>query len=383
MADKVLDTPEKKTVEKLFFPNLDGVRAMAALLIVVSHIELHKTDFNIPRLSGVDLSNVGKLGVSVFFSLSGFLITYLLLEERKNHQKINFTDFYVRRSLRIWPLYFVVIIVGFFIYPKSGSTTALWLSVFFLPNVAFCLNLLPAIIDPIWSIGIEEQFYIFHPHLFRIKKLQHILNAIALLIVIYLAAFAMIRYFNNDKDENSLLNQFLYYARYDNMLVGAAVAILYYNTRNKVFKFRFQYAFNMVFYGYTQVLLLFSFFGFIFLYINYTIPQGDLIISSLSALLIVNLCEPGLSLYSLNGPAIRFIGRISYGIYLLHKFPIFFVLYLVSKYMRHYPVFLQNLVIFPAVFLLIIALAAASYYGFERYFLQLKKRFQRIPKDAG
>ncbi|MBD8017003.1 acyltransferase family protein [Weeksellaceae bacterium Sa1CVA4] len=60
---------------------------------------------------------IGKLAVVLFFVLSGFLITTLLLREQQIHQKINFRNFYLRRIFRIWPLYFLILVLGFFIIP--------------------------------------------------------------------------------------------------------------------------------------------------------------------------------------------------------------------------------------------------------------------------
>src|ERR1700743_2105094 len=203
---------------KIFFPNLNGVRAIAAFMVVAAHIELHKTNFNLDKLVFPGLLAMGSVGVSIFFSLSGFLITYLLLEEKKNFVKVNFKDFYIRRMLRIWPLYFLVIIFGFFIYPGIVSAKPLWLSVFFLPNIAFSLNLLPAIFDPIWSVGIEEQFYIFHPHFFRIKKNQYILYALILFIFLFYAAYLFTKHLHS---QNLALSDFFYFARYYDMMVVA------------------------------------------------------------------------------------------------------------------------------------------------------------------
>jgi peptidoglycan/LPS O-acetylase OafA/YrhL len=364
---------------KIFFPNLNGVRAIAAFLVVVSHIELTKKDFHYPMAQYFHILGMGSIGVSIFFSLSGFLITYLLLEEKKYFNKVDFKDFYVRRILRIWPLYYLVIIVGFFIYPGIVSAKPLLLSVFFLPNIAFTLALLPAIFDPIWSVGIEEQFYIFHPHFFRIKKNQHILYALILFIVLFFAAFAAIKHLHSS---NIALNQFFYFARYDDMMIGAIVAVIYFNTKNKTFDFIFQKAFDFLFNKYMQVLLLIVFVAFIILSLHVNIPQGDILLALLSGLLIVNLCETSTSVFSLDYKPLQFIGRISYGIYLLHKFPLLLVVYLVNKYMGAQSLLLQNIVIYIATFAAAVSVAAISYYGYERYFLQLKKRFQKIANNS-
>jgi peptidoglycan/LPS O-acetylase OafA/YrhL len=365
------------TKSLVYFSNLDGVRAIAALMVVVSHIEYHKTNFGLQQLA-FSLQNFGKIGVTIFFALSGFLITYLLLVEKDKFQKIKLKDFYIRRILRIWPLYFLVVIVGFFVYPAKGSSTALWLSVFFLPNLAFCLKMLPSIFDPIWSIGTEEQFYIFHPHIFKIKKLENILSTLIIITGCLLIINIVVRNLPVNNTLTTNLSLFLYYARFDNMMIGAIVAVLYYNTKHPAFEFRFQKAFNWIFTRRAQWILLMAFFIFIYFYLKHEIPQGDIVMAIIAALLIVNLCEPATSMYALGFRPFQYIGKISYGIYLWHKYPLFLVFYLVEKYMPDTNLLIQNLVIYVATISAVIALASMSYFGYERYFLRIKKRFQKV-----
>lgn len=375
MSNIAANSPKKA---KIFFPNLNGVRAIAALMVVIAHIELDKKDFQLPLIPGITLLNFGKVGVSVFFALSGFLITYLLLEERKNFHKISFKDFYMRRILRIWPLYFLIVIVGFFIYPKNDSTQAFWLSVFFLPNLAFTLKLLPALFDPIWSIGTEEQFYIFHPHFFRFKKVLHIFYALLAFLVLYLTFGQITRHFSEGNYVVGVIGELTYYARFDNMAIGALVAVLYYNTKNGEFKFLFQKLFDLVFNKYVQWLLLVAFIGFIYVYLQRLPPEGDLAIATLSALLIVNLCETDTSILSLSNSKIRTVGEISYGIYLIHKFPVHLMVWMAKTYMPDAGMLAQNLVIYIASIVITLALAWISYNFFEKYFLGLKKKFAKI-----
>lgn len=377
ITEKEVAVPKKNYV---YFANLDGVRAIASLLVVVCHIELHKADYNLQRL-GINVLNFGKVGVTIFFALSGFLITYLLLVEKDNYKKVAFKAFYMRRLLRIWPLYFLLVIIGFFVYPAQGSATALWLSVFFLPNLAFTLKMLPSIFDPIWSIGTEEQFYIFHPHIFRIKKVGGILTAFILITIAWIALGVIVRKVGHGNEVLTTIGNLLYYARFDNMMIGAIVAVLYFNTKNPSFNFKFQRVFNLMFNKYVQGLLLVAFVGFITIYMRKEVPKGDVVIALLAALLIVNLCETSTSIYSLNNSKVKYIGKISYGIYLLHKFPLFLVLYLVKTYMADSGLIAQNIVIYVATIVAVIALSSASYWGFERYFLRIKSRFQKITQQ--
>jgi len=105
-------------MEKKYFEGLDVIRALAALLVIVHHIELsvylefgHVGELGIIHNAVVHF--VGKRGVHIFFMLSGFLITYLLIQEKLKQERIAIGKFYLRRILRIWPLYFLTVFIGF------------------------------------------------------------------------------------------------------------------------------------------------------------------------------------------------------------------------------------------------------------------------------
>src|SRR5690554_6407842 len=111
---------EKK---KIFFNGLNELRAFAALSVIFHHIELFKLRDGISSIFSNSyfhffIEKLGKNGVYLFFVLSGFLITYLLLQEKSNnHNKISFKKFYLRRIFRIWPLYYTVIAISFILIP--------------------------------------------------------------------------------------------------------------------------------------------------------------------------------------------------------------------------------------------------------------------------
>src|SRR5689334_17749998 len=111
----------------IHLPGLNGLRAIAALGVVISHITLALSYFNLdPTIFGTDKDGhpIGLLlagfGVSIFFALSGFLITYLLLRE-KEVAPISVRKFYVRRALRIWPLYYLYLAITLLVAAKSGE----------------------------------------------------------------------------------------------------------------------------------------------------------------------------------------------------------------------------------------------------------------------
>lgn len=106
------------SLTKIYFPNLNGLRFIAAFMVIVYHIEQFLSYFGYQNLTrNPVIKLIGPLGVELFFVLSGFLITYLILAEEKVTKTISIKDFYIRRILRIWPLYYFVGFLAFFVLP--------------------------------------------------------------------------------------------------------------------------------------------------------------------------------------------------------------------------------------------------------------------------
>ena len=180
---------ERPTWLPSYIPELDGLRGLAVLAVVIYHCH--------PRLAGTWLYGAslwGWAGVNLFFVLSGFLITSILLESREKPHY--FRNFYVRRVLRIWPVYVLVLIVVYleapwFIGPTilEAVKTAPWLAyIFFLQNL-FHLALPPAL-GPTWSLAIEEQYYFLWAPAVRFLKQPWML---ACVLCAALAASPMVR----------------------------------------------------------------------------------------------------------------------------------------------------------------------------------------------
>ena len=108
-------------MKKVFFENLDFLRFVAFFLVFAQHSMLRDTLLGVTTnkylQAIIKLLGNGGIGVSFFFVLSGYLITYLLLNEQAAKGQFSLKDFYMRRTLRIWPLYFSVVLFGFFVYP--------------------------------------------------------------------------------------------------------------------------------------------------------------------------------------------------------------------------------------------------------------------------
>lgn len=159
--------------EKIHFDNLDGLRFIGAFMVFLFHaFTINREvwgDFfeSAPLLWIRKLTSIGHYGVNLFFVLSGFLITYLLLKELKERGKIHIGFFLVRRILRLWPLYFVIVLFGFFVFPHLpfGTPTVheFWRYSLFLSNFDEIINGKRDSINFLtatWSVSIEEQFYI-------------------------------------------------------------------------------------------------------------------------------------------------------------------------------------------------------------------------------
>ena len=171
-----------------YFEHLDTLRFFAFFSVFVLHVTFFGTYYNgEPWFVFIKDSLVqnGDLGVNFFFTLSGFLITNLLLQEREDTGKINILKFYARRFLRIWPLYFMLVIVGFIVLPailhlkpeanpfkpEFSYIPFAELGYFFsfLVNFDLIYNTYPSpVLGVLWSISVEEQFYIFWPLLIAI-----------------------------------------------------------------------------------------------------------------------------------------------------------------------------------------------------------------------
>jgi len=153
--------------EKIFFPNLDGLRFFSFLTVFLAHIFFTRDDdikeeswFKFFRRIFYD----GDLGVSFFFVLSGFLITYLLVKEKELTGSIHISSFYVRRTLRIWPLYYFCVFFGFIIFPllktafgqTPNETADPILCSIFLNNFNHVFNGLPdaSVLSVLWSVAI-------------------------------------------------------------------------------------------------------------------------------------------------------------------------------------------------------------------------------------
>lgn len=188
--------------DRFYLPALDSLRLVAWLMVFLVHVLPERVSFLHAPLAAFIYSGVrasGGYGVSVFFCLSAFLITRLLLLERERTGGIAVPQFYARRILRIWPVYYLTLLVGCLVVPRLTGTplpAAYWLGWLgmFTGNFVMSREHQALIaIAPLWSVCVEEQFYIVWP--WAVKQLSPrwlvgLCSAVLLLAPLYRALAA-------------------------------------------------------------------------------------------------------------------------------------------------------------------------------------------------
>lgn len=366
-------------MSKVYFPNLNGLRIIAAFLVVIHHVEQFKKIFKLPNhFENPAINLFGKIGVILFFVLSGFLITFLLLREKEQTNTISVIDFYKRRILRIWPLYFLIILISFFILPKidffnignlsdqldENIGIKLFLFIFFLPNLA--LGLFPPIpyASQSWSIGYEEQFYFFWPWLVKLKNKA--INFLIAFLVIYIISKILVFTFFKDVliQKNLFLKiQLLYeFPGYESIAIGGILAYLAVE-KSIVIEYLFKQS--------TQVstYLLLSF----LLFFGIKIPLfNNVIYACLFAIVIVNLALNKKNIINIENKFFNYTGKVSYGFYMYHSIAIVIVL----KTLLFFKIDNIFLEYFLSI-LITLFFAIISFEFYESYFIKKKIKFSR------
>ncbi|WP_295582934.1 acyltransferase [uncultured Lamprocystis sp.] len=324
------------------FGSLDGLRAVSILAVIWHHSARH-------FFPGVTIAGHGNLGVNLFFVISGFLITTLLLREQERTGTISIRKFMMRRALRIFPLYYTVLLLYLVLVliAERGTApgTAFMHNFFFFAT--YTSNWFVPLLDArvifyfSWSLAVEEQFYLVWPW---IEKLLGRLFSPLLLIAALIVGLA-------EADIN-------FFAC---ILLGVALAHLL----NHPLHFQW-----------TQALLAPPPMVLIYLVLTLValmIPGMPIYIIYLALTLLLGACVVRED--HLLAPVLRFrplvlIGRISYGLYLLHMLAYNLVKRGLGQWIGDQPWML-----FGMTTLVGTAMAWVSFHYYESYFLRLKARF--------
>lgn len=382
-----MERPPSATTAKVSFPALNGLRFWASFGVVISHVEQNKMFLGMPnifRLTVID--KIGSLGVSFFFVLSGFLITYLLLEERSRTNTVHLGNFYARRALRIWPLYYLVTLSAFFIVPRfygvlgwsdtlePHRTAMLILYLFMLPNLS--LAFFPEVLcaNQLWSIGVEEQFYLVWPCLVRFSK-KYLLSVFFLILAVKSALNVMLGYFAAhpglihgsfpfDASSIEKWRNFFYMLEIEKLTIGSLGAHLLFYQKKKWLAF--------IYHPFTLFIAWAGLAGYSCF--DFRIKLYGDILGVILLVLLMNACRQKRVLT--DHPALEYLGKISYSIYMLHEFIILATLHWLKPFSSA-PFF--NGLVYALSMAGTIGLSSLSYEFFEKPFLRLKSRFAVVP----
>lgn len=365
--------------QSFYISNLNGLRFLAAFAVIVGHLEMCKSSLGIKHLldSGIGFfeHGGGHLGVILFFVLSGFLITLLLLKEKEKFKTIKFSKFLIRRALRIWPVYFLFITIVIFLVhgletildAKSNGGFLIILYYLILPNLAISGFGSIQFIPHLWSIGVEEQFYIVWPLIIKFFKKKGIIRIMVLLIVIipitpHVADFFAVR-LPQYKEAFRVIRLFFQYFLINSMAIGGLLGYLFHKHRVWLqSKFKF----------FPSVLIIILCISPWVLGINFGF-LSDVIYPLIFGLLILTTSST-VSLKLFENRIVSYLGKISYGIYVYHWIIIYGLTYWLDLNFGEINYGASLLINVAAT----IIVATISYEVIEKNILKYKSRFALI-----
>jgi peptidoglycan/LPS O-acetylase OafA/YrhL len=354
----------KPKATTVYFKGLNGLRAISAMAVLGSHINMSLQQFGLPGLPTLDLAG---FGVTIFFSLSGFLITYLLLEEKQVTGTVAIPKFYARRILRIWPLYFLYLFMAVSVAQLLTNFVIshdLLYYLFFVSNIPFVFGGLLPYLAHYWSLAVEEQFYIFWPWLIKYTK-----NMMVCLVA-FVIGFLLLKVFCNVVyGGNSLIYTVFYVTRFDCMAIGAIGAWILY--------FKKQHLLNLLNNPVTEIAawLILCVVALNSFHILSIIDHE--IIAGVTVVLILNQCYNKNPLLSLENKFLNFVGSISFGIYVYHPLLITLLAFLPWALLPE-AYYVKIGIVYAAIVSATVGISYLSYKYFEKPVLIFKEKFAII-----
>lgn len=353
-----------KNISLKYYNNLDGLRGIAAFSVVIFHFfgshgrELTKNLSNIQFYSAK--TEILQHGVTLFFVLSGFVITRILLNTKSNSNY--FGRFYKRRALRIFPLYYLYLIIHNYVYPwiveghPNLEFSRHFVQYFYLQNMTWLTGWQGSGPPHFWSLAVEEHFYLLWPLVLFILPRKMIKPATIFLLLLSIPI--KLYFFENGIDINK--NTF---SRYDSIMIGCLIAII---ERESNFNLKpINRVTALISIGITLAL------GSILYLVQDSIPVlkeifKHIILAGFFGLVIyLLLTSASTAVYNrfLEHKSMQYFGRISYGLYVWHLLAMDLVVFFATS-----NPFL-NLCL---TFIVTIILSHISYYYFEKYFFRFK-----------
>lgn len=354
------------SINRNYFHTFDSLRFFSFILVFLHHVAIPDSSFF------YFFSRSGGIGVSFFFVLSGFLITYILLYEKNNEGTISLKKFYIRRVLRIWPLFYAMLLFAFLTpyilavlqlpYSNEGYTPNWIMSILFLENYNMMISNSFPNVSPLrvmWTLCIEEHFYIFWGiliYVLSLKKVPHLI-----LSSIILANVSRIIYNHYGLMTIDLFTNIDYFAF---GAIPAYIFVLKKETLKKIEKIplKFKYFVLLI-----TVILIFGIPNSKIEWINFISPT--LFGISFSSIILFTL-TPKNEIRVKDNLWISKLGKYTYGLYLFHTI----VIMLFSRVIVSSLDFSWQIILLLSLLGTIIV-SIISYNIFEKQFLKLKARF--------
>lgn len=343
-------------------PQLDSLRTFAVIFVLIDHWLPGEQWFKIFRF--------GMIGVTLFFLLSGFLITQILLQNRKDNElngRNNFfsiKQFYIRRTLRIFPVYYVTLFILWLFNVQSIRDKIMWF-ILYASNIYFYeYQKFDGPLSHLWTLAVEEQFYIIWPFIILFTPSKYLFKTIITVTVFGIFFSPLSLYFSDSVFYSTDFLDFLTPSCMDSFGLGAILA--YYRVyKNDKFIFigkNFHIILSAVI-----LMILVNFFTeniFAKLFYNFNISVLSLFLISRAA-----AGFKGITGKILDNRVLIYLGKISYGLYLFHNF-----IPLIWKSLN-LPVINNVSIRFIIYFMVLTALATLSWFILEKPVNSLKKKF--------
>lgn len=362
--------------QRVYFPGLNGIRAIAATIVVLFHTDQYMKLFNVKGL-GYHQTGMAGFGVVLFFVLSGYLITFLLLKEKERFGFIDFKKFYIRRILRIWPIYYLAIIIGLILiytipgltYPAGEMGKTTFLFCFLLANVAYAWGLRMTPITPLWSVGVEEQFYAFWPWI--VSKVKNVFYAMFAVIGCYLLVKFGVRAFQTYQ-QDSPLYKLITFSAFDCMAIGGIGAGLVFHKKEDLLRIIQKWWLQAIAWSFLVISIFWK-----------PIHVVSILDQEMHALfyliIIINVSTNPKTLISLEYRLFDFLGKISYGMYVYHMIVLSLLSAFLPGVLAHVNGRMNKIGLVTVLTLGITILVSwLSYYYFESYFLSRKHKFAKV-----
>ena len=357
-------------------PQLDSLRTFAVLLVMIGHF--------FPEDMWINFTPNGRIGVTLFFVLSGFLITQILIRSKISISKgkttilRSFKDFYIRRTLRIFPIYYLLLLILFLIGFQNINPYIGWYLIYSSNFIFYFLKTFDGQLAHTWTLAVEEQFYLIWPFIILLFSKRKLL-ALIVFFFIFGIVFRIICF----KYTSNTFFFILTPSSFDSFACGALLAYSrIYDVKLNINKYLLK---GLVIVNFIILILMFifrkNFYSWVFL---------PTIISTLSLIVIAkaSIGFNGFLKKILENKILVYLGKISYGLYLYHVLVPLLYIWLVeygSENQWRIPFidvkifqFYKNIYLQSFIYILItIIISSVSWFLIEKPINNLKNRFTR------